>query len=59
MQARQAFAWNPTITGTKLEDTVLVLGERLELITSTPDWPSIAINPQGCALEAADVWRLD
>lgn len=59
VQARQAFAWNPTITGTKLEDTVLVLGDRLELISSTPDWPSIAINPQGCALEAADVWRLD
>jgi len=59
VQTRQAFAWNPTITGTKLEDTVLVLGDRLELITSTPDWPSIAINPQGCALEAADVWRLD
>jgi len=59
VQARQAFAWNPTITGTKVEDTVLVVGDRLEVITSTPDWPSMAINPQGCALEAADVWRLD
>jgi Xaa-Pro dipeptidase len=59
VQARQAFAWNPTITGTKIEDTALVIGERIELITSTPDWPGIAINPRGSALEAADVWRMD
>jgi Xaa-Pro aminopeptidase len=59
VQARQAFAWNPTITGTKIEDTALVIGDRLELITSTPDWPTITINPRSLALEAADVWRMD
>jgi len=59
VQPRQAFAWNPTITGTKVEDTALVIDDRLELITSTPDWPTIPINPRGVALEAADVWRMD
>jgi len=59
VQPRQAFAWNPTITGTKIEDTALVIDDRLELITSTPDWPTISINPRGVVLEAADVWRMD
>ena len=36
VQARQAFAWNPTITGTKIEDTALVIDGRIEIITSTP-----------------------
>jgi antitoxin VapB len=59
VQTRQAFAWNPTITGTKVEDTALVLDDRIEIITSTPDWPTLGITPRGCALEAADVWRMD
>ena len=58
VQARQAFAWNPTITGTKVEDTALVIDDRIELLTSTPDWPGIAIDARGSVLEAADVWRM-
>jgi antitoxin VapB len=52
---RQAFAWNPTITGTKVEDTALVVGGRLEIITSTPDWPAIEMDGD---LKASAVWRL-
>jgi antitoxin VapB len=55
VQARQAFAWNPTIAGTKVEDTALVIGDRIELITSTPDWPAIEL---GDGLKASGVWRL-
>ena len=40
-QNRQAFAWNPSITGTKVEDTALLVDGHLELITSTGGWPSI------------------
>ncbi len=58
VQERQAFAWNPSITGTKIEDTALVLGDRIELITSTPDWPGIPMDVRGDVLEAADVWRM-
>jgi Xaa-Pro aminopeptidase len=58
VQRRQAFAWNPSITGSKMEDTALVVDETIELITATPDWPGIPITVQGKALEAADVWRL-
>jgi antitoxin VapB len=55
VQARQAFAWNPTITGTKIEDTALVLGDHVEIITSTPDWPAIDL-PGGT--RASDVCRI-
>jgi len=55
VEERQAFAWNPTVTGTKVEDTALVFGDRLEIITSTPDWPSIELDG---GLKASGVWRL-
>jgi Xaa-Pro aminopeptidase len=55
VQERQAFAWNPTITGTKVEDTALLNGDRLDIITSTPDWPAIEIEGD---LKAAGVWKL-
>ncbi len=44
----QAFAWNPTVTGTKVEETVL-LGEddRLEVVTTSPDWPSVEVDVRG------------
>ena len=41
VQARQAFAWNPSITGSKVEDTALLTENSIELITTSPDWPTI------------------
>ena len=35
----QAFSWNPTIAGTKLEDTYLIHGNE-EIISQIPTWPS-------------------
>jgi Xaa-Pro dipeptidase len=58
VQARQAFAWNPSVTGTKIEDTAVVVDGRVELITSTPGWPSIELSVQGGTLLAADVLRV-
>jgi antitoxin VapB len=37
----QAFAWNPSITGTKVEETVIVTESGVETITKSPDFPSI------------------
>jgi antitoxin VapB len=35
----QAYAWNPSIAGTKSEDTILVLPDRTEIISATGQWP--------------------
>lgn len=37
----QAFAWNPSITGTKVEDTSLVTENGTEILTSSPEFPKI------------------
>jgi Xaa-Pro aminopeptidase len=55
---RQAFAWNPSITGTKVEDTVIVSGEQLESITATADWPQISISVDGKEYRSPDVLPL-
>ncbi len=43
----QAFAWNPTITGTKSEDTVLVTEKGLEVLTELKGWPAITVEVEG------------
>jgi len=40
----QAFAWNPSITGVKSEDTILVGEHRNEILTEMADWPTIDIQ---------------
>lgn len=42
VQEDQAFAWNPSITGTKVEETMIVTETGVEVITASPDFPTIA-----------------
>jgi Xaa-Pro aminopeptidase len=52
----QAFAWNPTVAGTKLEDTCLVHADgRVEVLTDTPGWPTVEIDVSGQPVRIADV----
>ena len=39
--AQQAFAWNPTVQGAKVEDTVLFRSGVREVLTATPELPSV------------------
>jgi Xaa-Pro aminopeptidase len=55
VRSTQAFAWNPSITGTKVEETILVCGERIEVLTASPDWPAIPLSVRGHSLLAPDV----
>lgn len=45
--ANQAFAWNPSITGTKVEETVIVTESGAETITTSPDFPMITTTIDG------------
>ena len=40
----QAYAWNPTIAGAKMEDTILIGAQSNEILTTTPNWPVISIR---------------
>ncbi|HMT06529.1 MAG TPA: M24 family metallopeptidase [Pyrinomonadaceae bacterium] len=38
---QQGFAWNPSITGTKVEDTIIRNGNEIEVITNSAEFPLI------------------
>ena len=40
----QGFAWNPSITGVKSEDTMIVHSAGSEFITVTGEWPSLCVQ---------------
>lgn len=44
VQPSHAFAWNPTAPGAKVEDTVLVRAEGIEVLTSDSRWPTTRVG---------------
>jgi Xaa-Pro dipeptidase len=40
VEVHQAFAWNPTVTGAKSEDTILAGNDGPEILTADACWPS-------------------
>lgn len=55
----QAFAWNPSITGTKVEETWLVDDNGAESLTRTAGWPVLEIESGGRVYPIPDVVSLD
>jgi antitoxin VapB len=51
----QAFAWNPSIRGGKVEDTVLLRDGVIENLTPTPELPSLPANVEGSSYVASGV----
>ncbi|MEN6642713.1 MAG: aminopeptidase P family N-terminal domain-containing protein [Armatimonadia bacterium] len=51
----QAFAWNPSITGTKSEDTILATEAGPEILTPAADWPTVEIEYHGQTIERPDI----
>ncbi|HFE53735.1 MAG TPA: aminopeptidase P family protein [Bacteroidetes bacterium] len=58
IRASQAFAWNPSIAGTKSEDTVLLTERGIEVLTATPDWPLVKQRVGDFALGRPDILEL-
>lgn len=44
VQDHSALAWNPTLPGSKIEDTVLVTKSGVEILTIDPRWPTLEVN---------------
>jgi antitoxin VapB len=56
VQVDQAFAWNPSIKGTKSEDTVLVRPDGFEVLSApSSEWPVIEVEQDGQLVRRADI----
>ncbi len=56
VEAGQVYAWNPSITGTKVEDSVLVTADGIEILTEIPGWPSLEVtSPDGRTWHQPDI----
>jgi len=47
VKSHQAFAWNPSITGTKVEETCILSDNGIEILTASPDFPRITTEIEG------------
>lgn len=50
-----AFAWNPSITGTKSEDTIIITETGPKIISHDPQWPGIDIEAGGTCISRPDI----
>ena len=54
----QVLGWNPTITGTKIEDAFVIGKDELRNITLTPSWPSSEEKVAEGAITLPDILKL-
>jgi len=55
VQPDQAFAWNPSITGTKSEDSILVTEAGIEWLSLSPDWPMLDVEFDSQTVKREDI----
>lgn len=53
-ETNMAFAWNPSIAGTKSEDTILVTAKGPEVLTASPGWPMLKVAAGGKVIARPD-----
>jgi len=53
--AHQAFAWNPSITGTKSEDTIIASEDGPEVISTPFEWPTLEVTYGGGKVRRAAI----
>ncbi|HEX8282791.1 MAG TPA: M24 family metallopeptidase [Pyrinomonadaceae bacterium] len=58
VQPGQAFAWNPSITGTKAEESCVASDDGVEILTTSPEWPQIPVRFDGRDYPSPDVLEL-
>lgn len=57
MQYNQAFAWNPTLQGTKCEETTILTPNGIKAVTITGNWPTRTIQLEEGSFVAADILK--
>jgi antitoxin VapB len=57
--AGQAYAWNPSISGCKSEDTILVLEDGFEILTEIDGWPLIPVEVDGVNIPRPAILTID
>lgn len=57
--AGQAYAWNPSITGCKSEDTILVAEDGNEILSAISGWPARTVEVDGQVIERPDILVVD
>ena len=51
----QAFAWNPSITGTKSEDTIIAMPSGPIILSEMDDWPNVHVEIDGVTIARPDI----
>ena len=55
VRENQAFAWNPSITGTKSEDTIIAIPTKSKVISVVPGWPMLSVECCGEKINRPDI----
>jgi antitoxin VapB len=58
IRAGQTYAWNPSIRGTKSEDTILIGEAGNEIVTAIRGWPTTRIETEGQAIERPRILQI-
>lgn len=59
VESPQGLAWNPSVTGTKVEETWVTIDGSVERITATPGWPDVEVEKDGRVFPSPDVASLE
>lgn len=51
----QVYAWNPSISGIKSEDTIAVLEDKNEILSEDPGWPLVEVDVDGTTIRRPDI----
>jgi hypothetical protein len=43
IESNTALAWNPSLPGSKIEDTVVTSEGGIEILTADPAWPTVSV----------------
>jgi len=55
ISVHQAFAWNPSITGAKCEETTLLTQDGIRILTRTDNWPVKEFQTKNGIITVADI----